>query len=148
MTGRQKKEVFVIEYDLNGYILRAGSRFCTVSGLSKNELEGRHHSEFNVVFAEETGMYNKFWEDLSAGVRRDEVSEMRIGDICLRLSESYVPIKSGKTVEKVICYATRLNGRHCNTGTHTDELQQIRNDLTDASMTFPDLIEADGIEYS
>lgn len=57
----------VIEFSLDGTILRANENFCAVLGYSSSELQGRHHRMFvDQEFADST-QYKAMWRELAAG---------------------------------------------------------------------------------
>ncbi len=57
----------VIEFRLDGTILRANENFLSALGYSAGEVVGRHHSLFLPAGEAETAEYRDFWRDLNRG---------------------------------------------------------------------------------
>ena len=57
----------VIEFDLNGTILRANARFLAAMGYSLEEVKGRHHSIFVDPAYRDSAEYKAFWASLNRG---------------------------------------------------------------------------------
>ncbi|MFD0912931.1 methyl-accepting chemotaxis protein [Methylophilus luteus] len=97
----------VIEFDLQGNILAVNDNFAAVTGYSKQEIIGQHHSLFVDPDYKKSAEYKQFWEDLGRG-KADNGQFRRIGKAGkeIWLEASYVPVKdeSGKAF-KVIKYA-------------------------------------------
>jgi methyl-accepting chemotaxis protein len=97
----------VIEFDLQGNILAVNDNFAAVTGYSKQEIIGQHHSMFVDADYRKSAEYKQFWEDLGRG-KADNGQFRRIGKAGkeIWLEASYVPVKdeTGKAF-KVIKYA-------------------------------------------
>lgn len=57
----------VIEFDLDGTILKANSNFLSVLGYSEHEVIGKHHSIFVSESDRSSQEYSNFWKDLRKG---------------------------------------------------------------------------------
>jgi PAS domain S-box-containing protein len=57
----------VIEFDLAGKIIAVNENFAAVTGYSKEEILGNHHSMFLDAAYKASAEYKKFWEDLVNG---------------------------------------------------------------------------------
>jgi methyl-accepting chemotaxis protein len=97
----------VIEFDLQGNILAVNDNFAAVTGYSKQEIVGQHHSLFVDPDYKKSAEYKQFWEELGRG-KADNGQFRRIGKAGkeIWLEASYVPVKdeSGQAF-KVIKYA-------------------------------------------
>lgn len=100
----------VIEFTLDGIILRANENFCAVMGYRPEEIEGRHHRMFVDRAYAHSPEYRRFWEALKRGEffsaefeRRNKAGEP------VWIQASYNPIldPQGRPV-KVIKFATDI----------------------------------------
>ncbi|MBC6982604.1 PAS domain-containing methyl-accepting chemotaxis protein [Caulobacter sp. 17J80-11] len=57
----------VIEFQLDGTIIRANENFLATMGYSLSEVDGRHHSMFMPEGDAASSAYREFWEDLNRG---------------------------------------------------------------------------------
>ena len=102
----------VIEFDLDGKIIRANKNFLDLLGYSLDEVRGRHHSIFAIPDYARSPAYSSFWQDLRAG--RSQTGEFK------RLSKSgepvwiqatYTPIIRGGRVQRIIKFATDVTAQ-------------------------------------
>ncbi|MEZ0209900.1 MAG: PAS domain S-box protein [Methylophilus sp.] len=97
----------VIEFDLQGNILAVNDNFAAVTGYSKQEIVGQHHSMFVDTSYRKSPEYKQFWENLGRG-QADNGQFRRLGKAGkeIWLEASYVPVadETGKPF-KVIKYA-------------------------------------------
>lgn len=103
----------VIEFDLNGNILKANENFLKTVGYSLAEIQGRHHSMFVDGTYKNSPEYDNFW----AGLRRGEFSSGEYkryakGGKEVWIQASYNPIldETGKPY-KVVKYATDVTAQ-------------------------------------
>jgi methyl-accepting chemotaxis protein len=98
----------VIEFKLDGTIIRANANFLGALGYSAAEVEGQHHSMFVPPAEAASGAYKEFWRELNSGqfVAR---KFLRIGkggrEIWIQASYNPVLDETGKPY-KVIKFAT------------------------------------------
>jgi len=100
----------IIEFDLNGTILRANDNFLAATGYSDDELTGRHHSMFCERDLADSPAYARFWQDLAAGkADRAEYKRIAKGGREFWINASYNPVRdaSGR-VCKIIKFATDI----------------------------------------
>lgn len=100
----------IVEFDLNGNILRANDNFLAVTGYSDDELTGRHHSMFCERDLIDSPVYVRFWQDLAAGkADRAEYKRIAKGGREFWINASYNPVRdaSGR-VCKIIKFATDI----------------------------------------
>lgn len=64
------KTQLVIEFQLDGTIIKANDSFVDLVGYELSELKGKHHRIFVDPDYAETEEYKRFWQDLSAGQYR------------------------------------------------------------------------------
>lgn len=99
----------VIEFDLDGNILRANPNFCAALGYDEAEIRGRHHSMF-VPEAERDDAYRAFWQKLGRG-EYDAGQYRRLGkagrEVWIQASYNPVLGPDGKPF-KVVKFATDI----------------------------------------
>jgi methyl-accepting chemotaxis protein len=61
------KSQAIIEFDMNGMIMRANDNFMTLLGYSQAELEGKHHSMFVDADYRNSPGYKELWAQLNRG---------------------------------------------------------------------------------
>ncbi len=107
------KVMGVITFDLNGNITDVNDNFAAVTGYSKKEIIGQHHSMFVDASYKNSADYRQFWENLGKG-KADEGQYKRLGKggKVVWLQASYNPIfdSDGKPF-KVVKYATDITGK-------------------------------------
>ena len=100
----------VIEFDLQGTILRANRKFLDAMGYEMEEIRGRHHRIFVEPAYAESAEYRAFWEKLRSGVHfQDRYKRLNKQGQAVWIQASYNPIldPDGKAV-KVVKYATDI----------------------------------------
>jgi len=100
----------VIEFDLTGKILAVNDNFATVTGYSKQEIVGNHHSMFVDSVYRASPDYKAFWEALNRGEAQiGQMKRVGKGGKEIWLQAIYNPILdlSGKPF-KVVKYATDI----------------------------------------
>ena len=104
------KVMGVIEFDLTGKITDVNDNFAAVTGYSKQEIIGQHHSMFVETAYKNSTAYQQFWDKLGRG-EPDEGQYKRVGKANkeIWLQASYNPIfdAEGKPF-KVVKYATDI----------------------------------------
>ena len=100
----------VIEFDLQGNILAVNDNFATVTGYTKQEIIGNHHSMFVDAATKTNAEYKAFWTKLASG-QTDGGVYKRIGkggsSVWLRASYNPIIGADGKPF-KVVKYATDI----------------------------------------
>jgi len=100
----------VIEFDLQGKVLRANDNFLTTFGYSAEELVGQHHRMFCTAADAASASYHEFWRSLAAGqLHAAEFHRVDKHGNDVWIQASYNPILDalGKPV-KVVKYATDI----------------------------------------
>ena len=67
MNNAIEKSMAVIEFDLNGFIIRANQNFCRTTKYSERELIGKHHRIFCESSLVQSQEYKNFWQQLNSG---------------------------------------------------------------------------------
>lgn len=102
-----------IEFDTDGTITSANSRFLDLVGYSRKELLGEHHSILCASEYVQSKAYGKFWADLSrAKVQDGEFKRLTKSGEEVWIQASYTPVKNvdGEVV-KVIKIATDITNK-------------------------------------
>ncbi|MNJ96762.1 Biofilm dispersion protein BdlA [compost metagenome] len=100
----------VIEFGLDGTILKANDNFLTAIGYSAEEIEGKHHRMFCDPAFASSSAYKEFWEKLGRGeFVSDEFKRFAKGNREIWINASYNPIfdTDGKPF-KVVKFATDI----------------------------------------
>lgn len=103
----------IIEFGLDGIIIRANDNFLALTGYRADEIVGRHHAMFVDKEHAASGEYARFWEDLATGkIERAEYKRLGKGGRELWINASYNPVvdADGRVV-KVIKFATDITGQ-------------------------------------
>ena len=91
----------MIEFDLDGTILKANDLFCSTMGYTPEEIQGKHHRLFVDAAYAAGADYAQLWSDLRAGKSfTAEVSRRRRDGSEIILQASYFPVfdETGRTV--------------------------------------------------
>lgn len=107
------KVMGVIEFDLKGNVLAVNDNFSAVTGYSKQEIVGKHHSMFVEPDYKNSQEYKLFWEKLAQGVASEgQYRRIGKGGKEIWLQASYNPIfdADGKPF-KVVKYATNITDK-------------------------------------
>jgi methyl-accepting chemotaxis protein len=103
------KSQAVIEFDLNGNILKANENFCNAIGYPLSEIVGKHHSMFCDPAYAATQEYRDFWARLGRG-EYDAAAYKRIakGGREIWIQASYNPVYKGGKPYKVVKFASDI----------------------------------------
>ena len=98
------QEQAVIEFDLEGHVLRANRRFLSLVGYSEAEVLGQHHRIFCAPAFVQSDAYAAFWERLRAGAHEAGV-HMRLDKqgqaVWLQATYLFVRDEAGRPVSVV-----------------------------------------------
>ncbi len=78
ILAAMNKSQAIIEFSLEGKILRANENFCRALGYDLKEIVGQHHCMFVDPAEASTPAYAEFWRNLAAG-KFDQRQYKRIG---------------------------------------------------------------------
>ncbi|WP_158972620.1 PAS domain-containing methyl-accepting chemotaxis protein [Paraglaciecola sp. L3A3] len=67
MVNSVRRSMAVIEFDLNGTILKCNDNFLTTTGYTESELVGHHHKMFCTPEYVNSGQYREMWQNLNQG---------------------------------------------------------------------------------
>lgn len=103
----------VIEFEVDGTIVKANENFLNVMGYSLNEIQGKNHSMFADPQYVKSEEYTKFWENLKKGqFQAGQYRRFGKGEKEVWIEASYNPIMDiDGTVIKVVKFATDLTPR-------------------------------------
>lgn len=119
----------VIEFDLNGIILKANDNFCGAVGYDADELRGQHHRIFVEPSFARSDEYQAFWRRLAAGeFISGTIKRLNKAGEVLWLEATYNPIYNAEgRVYKIVKYATDVGSSET-----TQELQSAMLEATKA----------------
>ena len=103
----------VIEFEVDGTIIRANGNFCAATGYTLEEIRGRHHRMFVDPAFAQSADYAGFWSKLRNGeFVAEEFKRIGKGGKEIWIQASYNPIfdPEGRVV-KVVKFATDVTGR-------------------------------------
>jgi len=104
----------VIEFDLTGKIISVNDNFAAVTGYSKEEIIGNHHSMFVDATHKASAENKKFWEDLASGLKNEgQFRRFAKGGKEIWIQALYAPILdlNGKP-HKVMKFASDITEQH------------------------------------
>jgi methyl-accepting chemotaxis protein len=121
----------VIEFDVDGNILKANKNFCDLMGYSEAELRGKHHRMFLDQDYANSADYKAFWNKLRGGeFVCSEFTRIAKGGTEIFIRGNYNPIKnsSGKVL-KIVKFAnditqTKMHG--IDTGAKIDAISKAQ----------------------
>ncbi len=107
-----QRSTAVIEFDVQGNILRCNKNFEAATGYTLEEIQGRHHQIFVDPEYAKTDEYKQLWLDMQAGKFRDgEVKRFKKDGSVLWLRATYNPVMNADGVPyKVIKLASDITG--------------------------------------
>jgi methyl-accepting chemotaxis protein len=117
----------VIEFNLDGTIIKANVNFLTTMGYSLDEIQGKHHSMFVDASFRETAEYRAFWEKLGHGDQESgQYRRIAKGGREVWLLANYNPIlnMNGKPF-KVVKYATDITADKLKAADFEGQLQAV-----------------------
>ena len=104
----------VIGFDMSGKIINVNDNFARVTGYSKEEILGKHHSMFVDATYKASAEYKKFWEALESGTAHEgKFKRLGKGGKEIWLQAFYGPILdlNGKPF-KVVKFAIDITAQH------------------------------------
>lgn len=108
-----ERSMAVIEFDLQGHVLRANDNFLKAMGYTSESLVGQHHRILCKPDYVATVQYAKFWDDLRAGQYFDgQIERVDSRGRTVWLEATYNPVLDPDgNVEHVIKFATDVTAR-------------------------------------
>ncbi|MFG1420999.1 methyl-accepting chemotaxis protein [Roseixanthobacter liquoris] len=126
LDGIDKSQA-IIEFSLDGKILRANANFLKVIGYSEDEIVGKHHSLFVDPAYAATAQYREFWAALGRGeFQSTEFKRIAKGGREVWLQASYNPIfdNSGRPI-KVVKVATDITAETIQNADYRGQIEAI-----------------------
>lgn len=118
----------VIEFELDGTIIKANDNFLNTVGYSLDEIAGQHHSMFVTDIEAKSREYRDFWSELREGkFKSGEYKRTGKGGKVVWINASYNPIfdPSGKPF-KVVKYATDITAEKLKTADFEGQMSAIK----------------------
>ncbi|NWB98301.1 PAS domain-containing methyl-accepting chemotaxis protein [Pseudomonas gingeri] len=108
-----ERSMIVIEFDLNGTVLRANDNFLKATGYRQEQVVGQAHRMFCTPDYARSSEYSQFWTRLKSGQFESGTFERVAADgRIVWLEASYNPIKDDRgNVSKVVKYALDITAR-------------------------------------
>lgn len=102
----------VIEFDLQGKILRANKNFLDLLGYSLEEVRGRPHSLFTPPEYANSLEYRAFWQDLRTGKpHTGEFRRITKSGAPVWIQATYTPIVRAGKVQRIVKFATDVTAQ-------------------------------------
>ncbi len=121
------KSQAVIEFEMDGTILRANDNFLGAVGYSMNEIKGKHHGMFVEEPFKSSREYREFWEKLNRG-EYQAAEYKRIGkggkEIWIRASYNPIMDLNGRPF-KVVKYATDVTAEKLRAADFAGQIEAI-----------------------
>ncbi|WP_157572555.1 methyl-accepting chemotaxis protein [Nevskia soli] len=126
----------VIEFNLDGHILKANANFLGALGYSLEEVQGQHHSMFVDPAQRASAEYRMFWEKLGRG-EYDAGQYKRIGkggkEVWIQAAYNPIMDTNGKPF-KVVKYATDITAQVRDANDLNVAVEQVLATLSAAGM--------------
>lgn len=101
---------YVVEYDLSGNVINVNDAFIRLTGISKEQLIGTHHSQNLILTDKQKKEYGSFWDKLKAGIGQKVKSTINWNGKDIILLETYIPVKDSEgKVYKIMKLASALD---------------------------------------
>ena len=102
------KSQAIIEFSLDGRILRANDNFCAAVGYQFKEIVGQHHRMFVDPAEASSPEYAEFWRNLAAGKFDQRHKRIAKSGREIWIEASYNPVFRGGKPYKVVKFATDI----------------------------------------
>ncbi len=119
----------VIEFEMDGTIIKANDNFLNVLGYTLNEIQGQHHSMFVEPDYKASPEYKQFWDALNRGeYQTGEFKRLGKGGKEVWIQASYTPIldRNGKPF-KVVKFATDATDQKLKNADYQGQIEGINN---------------------
>lgn len=117
----------VIEFDLDGHVLKANDNFLSAMGYQLNEIQGKHHRIFVSKQDQQSSAYETFWKELKAGhFQSGEYHRLNKLGKDVYIQASYNPIfnANGNPV-KIVKYATDITKQKLKNADYEGQISAI-----------------------
>ncbi|MBX9454586.1 MAG: PAS domain-containing methyl-accepting chemotaxis protein [Rhizobium sp.] len=120
------KSQAIIEFDLDGKILRANENFCAAIGYELSEIVGQHHRMFVDPAEASSQDYADFWRNLAAGkFDRRQYKRIAKGGREIWIEASYNPVFKGGKPYKVVKFATDITAAKLRSAEDAGKLEAL-----------------------
>ena len=120
------KSQAIIEFTLDGKILRANENFCTAIGYELKEIVGQHHRMFVDPAEVSSPAYAEFWRNLAAGkFDRRQYKRIAKGGREIWIEASYNPVFRGGKPYKVVKFATDITASKLRSAEDAGKLEAL-----------------------
>ena len=102
-----QKQIPLIVFDPQGFILEANDLFLSVVGYRAEEVIGQHHKMFCDMHYVKSNDYIKFWQDLAKGIPQSKTFiRYKNGGSAIALEATYFPVIDNGRVIRIIKFAS------------------------------------------
>ncbi len=108
-----ERSMAVIEFDLQGHVLRANDNFLRTMGYTSQSLVGQHHRVLCQPDYAAGAQYRRFWDDLRAGhFSKGQIERVDASGRTVWLEATYNPVyDSDGNITQVVKFATDITER-------------------------------------
>ncbi|SFU37482.1 methyl-accepting chemotaxis sensory transducer with Pas/Pac sensor [Paenacidovorax caeni] len=108
-----ERSMAVIEFDLQGHVLRANDNFLHTMGYTRQNLVGQHHRILCPPAFAQSSDYPRFWDDLRAGVySKGKIERVDARGRTVWLEATYNPVLDPDgVVSHIVKFATDITAR-------------------------------------
>ena len=108
-----ERSMAVIEFDLQGHVLRANDNFLHTMGYTRQNLVGQHHRILCPPAFAQSSDYLRFWDDLRAGVySKGKIERVDARGRTVWLEATYNPVLDPDgVVSHIVKFATDITAR-------------------------------------
>ncbi|CAN7617188.1 methyl-accepting chemotaxis protein [Rhizobium sp. LjRoot254] len=112
IMAAMNKSQAIIEFSLDGKILKANENFCRALNYELREIVGQHHRMFVDPAEASSPAYTEFWRNLAAGnFDRAQYKRIAKGGREIWIEASYNPVFRGGKPFKVVKFATDITAQ-------------------------------------
>jgi methyl-accepting chemotaxis protein len=120
------KSQAIIEFTLDGRILKANDNFCAALGYELKEIVGQHHRIFVDPAEVASPAYAEFWKNLAAGkFERRQYKRIAKGGREIWIEASYNPVFRGGKPWKVVKFATDITAQKLKSAEDAGKLEAL-----------------------
>lgn len=102
-----QKQIPLIVFDPQGFILEANDLFLAVVGYSQDEITGQHHKMFCDMHYVRSTDYTKFWQSLAQGIPHSKTfTRYKKDGSAIALEATYFPVMEGDKVVRIVKFAS------------------------------------------
>jgi methyl-accepting chemotaxis protein len=102
-----QKQIPLIVFDPQGFILEANDLFLAVVGYSPDEIAGQHHKIFCDMHYARSTEYTKFWQSLAQGIPHSKTfTRYKKDGSAIALEATYFPVMEEGKVVRIVKFAS------------------------------------------